>query len=93
MKTNQQWGYLSSWPASGSAERCSYVFTWRSQDFTIAGSIKADGSTIFNIYEWDGTEHKLIEYGYSTLKRAKAFVDRYAAGLAPAIQCTETPQS
>lgn len=88
MKTKQTWDYLSSWPAIGSAERCSYVFTWRSGDFTIAGSIKADGSTIFNIYEWDGTEHKLIEFGYSTLKRARGFVDRYSAGLDPAIHQT-----
>ena len=72
MKSKFEWEFIGCVPISSG----SYRFTWRtygSPQYTIYGALRSDGSSAFDVYQGN----KLVEHGWSTLRRAQKFVDRY----------------
>lgn len=82
MKSKFDWQFYGCCPGVDSQHYC---FTWKthsSPQFTIEGRINMHGANSFNVYEGAN----MIEYGWSTLIRAKHFVDNYSVGKAKAIE-------
>ena len=86
MKAELEWEFFGNWPTP-CGHGYSYMWQTTCSQYSIRGTLKSDGSPSFDIFVWDDDINSWlkIEMGWSTLRRAMIWTERYAKGKAAPI--------